>query len=301
MRARGLQIEDERAAYQALSRIGYYRLCGYMLPFQVGTHPAKHDFKPGTTLQQVLQLYELDTAIRSHLLRALDRIEIAFRAALCDRLALRHGSHWHCDRTLFKPNEWPSIRRDVCRALQFNDEAGTAHAVRSGTHLFIDHYYKKYSAPQLPPAWMLLEVSTFGTGARLFKHLNSAVDRNAVASAFSFPDRKPVDESVLTGWIHSLSILRNRCAHHERVVHRQFPFEPKASSNKSVSTILTSRDAKSLSMLMCVVAILDRSISPEARWTTELRALLSEFNDTVECSAATGLRAPWRDDPIFTL
>lgn len=300
MRGRGLLIDDELAAYQALTRIGYYRLCGYMLPFQRGTLPNKHDFRPGSSLSQVLELYRFDTAIRAHLMGALDRIEVAFRVALCDRLAFLHGAHWHCEPALFEAAEWPSIRQKVCEALLFDDALGQPMTRRSGTHLFIDHYYKQYSTPTLPPAWMLLEVSTFGLAARLFKQLRSPADRAAVASSFSFPDRKPIDESVLTGWIHSLSVLRNRCAHHERIVHRQFPFEPKASSNKSVSKLLTGRDAKSLSMLMCVVSILDRSIA-QGDWTGELRGILEAFEATVDCSHAIGLGRPWRDDHLFSV
>jgi len=48
--SRGLNVPDRATAAHYLSHIGYYRLSGYALPFQVGgTGPDRHDFKPGVT------------------------------------------------------------------------------------------------------------------------------------------------------------------------------------------------------------------------------------------------------------
>lgn len=49
LRSRGLAITDEAQAAQQISKIGYYRLSAYMVPFQRGRD--NHDFKPGATFE----------------------------------------------------------------------------------------------------------------------------------------------------------------------------------------------------------------------------------------------------------
>lgn len=59
LKNRGLAISDETKAVRYLESIGYYRLSAYMYPFL--TVPKNtHQYKKGTTFQQVLNLYRFD-------------------------------------------------------------------------------------------------------------------------------------------------------------------------------------------------------------------------------------------------
>jgi abortive infection bacteriophage resistance protein len=56
--SRGLAVNDAAVATHYLTHIGYYRLSGYALPFQVGgTGSDRHNFKPGVTFDAVLDRY----------------------------------------------------------------------------------------------------------------------------------------------------------------------------------------------------------------------------------------------------
>ena len=73
LKERGLAVTDLFFAARQLRNIGYYRLTGYMLPFQIGgTGNDRHNFKSGTTFEQVIDLYIFDRQLRVLLLDVLD-------------------------------------------------------------------------------------------------------------------------------------------------------------------------------------------------------------------------------------
>ena len=77
MVSRGLICTDNARALEWLKRIGYYRPSAYFIPFRV---PGADNFQPGTTLDQIIDLYTFDCNLRLLVMRAMDRIEIAVRA-----------------------------------------------------------------------------------------------------------------------------------------------------------------------------------------------------------------------------
>ena len=73
LKNRGLAISDETKAVRYLESIGYYRLSAYMYPFL--TVPKNtHQYKKGTTFQQVLNLYRFDKKLRMLLLNEIEKL-----------------------------------------------------------------------------------------------------------------------------------------------------------------------------------------------------------------------------------
>ena len=70
LESRGMIISDRSTAEEALLRLNYYRFSGYALHFEIFKDRQRtHQFKPGTTFDAVLQLYEFDTRLRALLFR----------------------------------------------------------------------------------------------------------------------------------------------------------------------------------------------------------------------------------------
>ena len=82
---------------------------------------------------------------------------------------------------------------------------------------FIKHYNSKYDNPSMPPSWMALEVVSFATLSRLFQSLRLDSRKEYITEQFGL---KKV--AILENWLHSISNLRNCCAHHSRVWNRRF-------------------------------------------------------------------------------
>ncbi len=81
---RGLDCPDQSRALQWLKRVGYYRLSAYFIPFRIS---GTDDFRPGTTLTDIVDLYKFDSHLRLLTMQALDRIEVGVRAGITYRLA----------------------------------------------------------------------------------------------------------------------------------------------------------------------------------------------------------------------
>jgi len=58
---RGLVCADSASTLFWLKRIGYYRLSAYFIPFK---DAATGIFRPGTTFEQVIDLYRFDADLR---------------------------------------------------------------------------------------------------------------------------------------------------------------------------------------------------------------------------------------------
>ena len=82
LRSRGMIINNEEKAKEVLFDVGYFRLGFYWFPFEL-TYPQKdnrnHQFKQGSNFDDAVKLYYFDFKLRNYLLKALSRIEIAFR------------------------------------------------------------------------------------------------------------------------------------------------------------------------------------------------------------------------------
>jgi abortive infection bacteriophage resistance protein len=100
---RGLICDDRTRLEHYLSNIGYYRLSAYLLPFEqpsVSGNSRNHKLQPGTTFQQLLELYVFDRKLRLLVMEAIERIEVAARTRWASAMALRHGSHAHMSKIL---------------------------------------------------------------------------------------------------------------------------------------------------------------------------------------------------------
>ena len=62
LKAQGLVINDEELAAKTLGEISYFRFAAYLRPMEADKQT--HLFKPGSTLENAVALYEFDNALR---------------------------------------------------------------------------------------------------------------------------------------------------------------------------------------------------------------------------------------------
>jgi abortive infection bacteriophage resistance protein len=280
LRQRGLEIGNEASAAKHLKFIGYYRLSGYMLPFQRGGNDAdRHTFAAGTTFQDILDLYTFDRKLRLLLLDAIERIEIAVRAALSTILASQYGSHWYLDAARFDRNFDHADFMERSKREIGHDDARRRQ-------VFIQHYYNAYDRPPTPPSWMLFEALPFGNVSMAVKGLDIA-ERKRLAAPFNLP------EPAIQSWPHVLSYVRNLCAHHSRLWNRKFTIRPFII--KQYRDDLRRNDQ--LYAQLVVTQLFMKRISPDSLWPDRLEALLGEY----PAITAARLRFPdaWRERPVW--
>lgn len=280
--ARGLVVVDSTSATHYLKHIGYYRLSGYALPFQKGgVCVDRHNFRPGSTFESILERYVFDRRLRLVVMDAIERIEIAIRAALSNSIATRHGPHWYQNQALF------SQTFDHAKFLDdIKHQIGHEPRHSNRRDVYIEHYYRKYDDPDMPPCWMVFESISFGTISYAYKHL-APTEFKPICGAFGLP------HNVLISWLHSVSYIRNICAHHARLWNRECRIKPLAAN--AYKTDMTPNDRVYAQLVVMQVFL--RKIAPENHWARGLSDLLNEHPKIPLRSM--GFPSDWLDRPIW--
>lgn len=200
LKQRGLIISNEPKALHLLENISYYRLSGYWFPLLADKFA--HQFKPNSTIETAFNLYCFDRELRQLMLAETEKIEVAIRAKLSYVFSHANGPFWFQNPTNFtNPGKHATSFAKIEEEFQRSDEE------------FIHAFKAKYNNP-IPPSWMTLEITSFGTLSILYKNLRPTHQKREIAHYFGLPDK------VFETWIHSIVYLRNVCAHHTRLWNR---------------------------------------------------------------------------------
>jgi abortive infection bacteriophage resistance protein len=136
----------------------------------------------------------------------------------------------------------------------------------------------------------MLEDLSMGMISRLYKGLAQDSDRKAIAKRFSVPQK------VLGSWLHTLTFVRNICAHHARLWNRELAVPP--SLPEQPDWQLPANDGHMpnpkyrVYIVLAILAHLMRHISPDSQWRERLIQLIAENNFI--SLAAMGFPANWR-------
>ena len=276
LKDRGLIINDEKLVGDYLSNISYYRLRAYTYPFQDNVNQdADHAFtRKDIHFQDIIDLYCFDRRLRSLIFNAIEKIEVAFRAKIVQTYSeVTQNSHWFKEESLFQSKYyWESGEKIFIYDTLLND---IYHEINRSNEDFIKHYKNKYIQPKMPPAWMTLEVISFGTLSRLYELLIKDDNKKAIAKSIGL---NKID--ILENWMHALSNLRNCCAHHSRIWNRRFIVSILLPNNTDFpfidrNTIPAIRRNKLFAYLCCIKYILD-IISPYNDFHRNLNILIKD-------------------------
>ncbi|TXC67954.1 Abi family protein [Sphingomonas ginsenosidivorax] len=218
LRSRGLIVKRPNVAARKIDLVGYERLRIYFLSRrQLGV--ANRPFRPGTTYQQILRLYDCDSLLRDACFAAVGQFELLLRNAMSEALSDGFGSHPYFDLAAFK---------DAGANLEALQSFMTAYSQSKDQRAA--HYRHTYATPILPPIWTMKEFLTFGRSVRIFKCLEGSV-RTHIATQFGVPS-----DQVFTSWLECLVDVRNICAHHDRLFNRSFQKQPQSLRRAAVPT-----------------------------------------------------------------
>ncbi len=103
LQSRGMVIDNGAEAVTTLNRLNYYRLRAYWVPLEVGKDT--HQFREGTTFDQVVHLYTFDRELRLLVLGAIERVEVSVRAIWAYNLAHEYGPFGYLQPEHFEPRK----------------------------------------------------------------------------------------------------------------------------------------------------------------------------------------------------
>lgn len=258
-----------------------------MLPFQNGGDGYdRHICKEPVLFETVLDRYLFDRKFRLLIMDAIERIEVSFRASLSNDIAIRHSPHWYQNTALFKDGtDHPALINKLKEQVGHYDQTPERFAKHD---TFLQHYYTTYYNPNMPPSWMVFESISFGTISRIFGDLFKSE-----TTEICLPLK--VTHETLSSWMHSISYVRNLCAHHNRVWNKTLTIKPvigKKHRNKFQG------NTKIYGVLV-VIQILLEQIAPDNTWAERLDSLLAEHPNTP--LENMGFPDDWKARPFWGL
>lgn len=113
---------------------------------------------------------------------------------------------------------------------------------------------------------MATELLSFGAISKLYKALSPQI-KQGIARDFG------VDAQFLASWLHSLSYVRNVCAHHKRFWNRELAVRPRFPSRSRTWPHQVPDNARTYAVLVVLRHML-RVVSPNCEWRDRLFGLL---------------------------
>jgi abortive infection bacteriophage resistance protein len=259
LESRRLLIHDIVSARRVLETVNYYRLVHY---FAVFLDETGESYVEGTKFEDGVRLYNFDKKLRSVILIALEEVEIAARAAISNYHSAKYGATGYLKEDAFD-------RRHNHRGFMNRVERTIA---KNADLSFVRHHNRKYGGTF--PLWVLMEMFSFGVLAVFYQDLKT-LDKKEIAEYYFGHDSRNVEN-----WLENLAILRNRCAHYNRIYGNPLPGDIRGGE---------SEESSSLFEHMLAVKALHRG---EQFFVNEMRVLFDEYSDVVE-PAVLGFPENW--------
>ncbi len=254
LKSRNLTIVNEAFSTRKLQHINYFRLSAYFHPF----YEENNSFKDSAKFEEVLQLYYFDKAFRNLIFYSIEKIEVYIRTQLAHTMAKQSGAFSYADMDMFHDEV---KHREVMNTIK-------SETARS-KEIFVKEYFKKYDEKYLP-VWSMVEIISFNTLSKIFANLKEKYRREILQEI----NIKPL---VFENWLHTLTYVRNICAHHSRLWNKVLAIEPKKPKNQKVFDSLNSK--KIFFVIAMIIFMLEKIGDEEFNLKNEIKNLILKYSN----------------------
>ena len=277
LKQRGLKFVDEGRAHHTLSHISYFRLKSYLIPLTLDKE--QWVFKPNATFESAYRLYKFDCKLRKLIASELEKIEVSIRTQMAYKFAKDTGIFWFAESANFTvPDKHSALLASINAELTRSDDDQILH-------------FKKEFDDVMPPAWMTMEVSSFGTLSMLYHYFKPGHTRREVAKFYGISD------SVFESWLHSIVYVRNICAHHSRLWNRTLRIRPLFPKKTAIPFLTTSTANNRVYYMLSIILYLLQTINPASSFLLRLKQLFSDFPEVD--LYAMGFPKHWEEEILW--
>lgn len=269
LKSRDLIIEDEEEAINYLKKINYYRLMGYGLSFK---RYDKDKYLQGTTFNNLIDICFFDWKLRSLLFKYLTVIEVHFRTSIAYYHTEKYGPLGYKNKKYFHNKD---IHEEFLDSLESEKQRSK--------EVFVKHHMD--SKVKEMPFWVAVELLSFSKLSLLFRNLPSN-DSVFIASKYK------ASAKIISSWMHSLSHIRNVCAHHSRLYNKKLVIKPMLTK----SMRFAANNNLNNDVFFCIVMIMYRLLDEEESrmFLNDLKILIEENFNVIDLSRI-GFPANWVD------
>lgn len=302
LKSRGMEIADEDRAISYLDKTGYYRLSAYWYSLRnlvldqdgrTGAITTTRDdtFYPGSTFQNVLDLYVFDKRLRLLVMDAIERIEVSIRVDVAYLLGGK-DTFAHTKPSLLHGNFTKKIQPKSGKTAYTEWMEKYDKVLSRSKEDFVRHFRQKYGLPL--PIWVSIELWEFGMLSKFYQGM-SVADKRAVALKYGISDG-----SILETWLRSLNFVRNVAAHHSRLFNKNLVDQPKLPKQGEIPKfdhLLGNQEALSrIYVVLCILVYLMRTVSPNSTWFKRLHHLIKAYPTAPRMSLSDmGFPVDWEE------
>lgn len=217
--SRGLKVPDVEKAKDFLICNNYYRISGYSLTLR-----KNNVFTKNATFQNIIDIYEFDHELRHILLKYIEIIEVTVKSVYAYEFTKVYGPLGYLDEINFIDSK------------KYNEIIAKAE-IQKSKRLKHEPYLKHFveELHQDIPFWAYVDLLTISDISFLYT-ISDSIIKTAVATRMGLTHNS---EELLGKFMHSLTIIRNLCAHGSRLYNRLF--EQKPSLNKHERKLLITQ------------------------------------------------------------
>ena len=216
LQSRGLAVEDLDYAKEFLYRNNYYRVSGYSLTLR------NHDvFSKTANFQNIIDIYEFDHDLRHILLKYIEIIEVTIKSIYAYEFSKKYGPTEYLNSAHFTNSD---KHAEIISKAEQQKETRLAHEA------YLKHFVEDLK--EVIPLWAYVDLLTISNISFLYSISEPELKIN-VANAIGLEKR---GAEILGRFMHSMTIIRNLCAHGSRLYNRLF--EQKTWLNKKEKQLL---------------------------------------------------------------
>ena len=213
LRSRGLKIYDETKAKNFLMRNNYYRISGYSLTLR------RNDiFFKTANFQNIVDIYNFDHELRHIILKYIEIIEVNMKSVYAYEFTRVHGPVGYLDNNFFS---------DKTKYNSIIDKSEKQKNQRLPHEAYLKHFI--HDLNEDIPLWAYVDLLTISDISILYSISEKNI-KDAVAREFGLAMNK--GSIILGNYMHSMTIIRNLCAHGSRIYNRLFEQKPSLSSKE---------------------------------------------------------------------
>lgn len=277
LKQRGLNFADENKAYHVLSHVSYFRLKSYLTPLT--SNKEQWIFKPSATFETAYRLYKFDSKLRKLIAAESEKVEVSIRTQMAYQLAKDYGTFWFLNKENFTNLEkHTNLLASISAELTRSDDDQILR-------------FKREYDDEMPPAWMTMEVSSFGTLSMLYNYFRPGHTKREIAKFYG------VSDSVFESWLHSIVYVRNICAHHSRLWNRALRIRPLFPRKTLKPFLSVAAINNRVYYVLSIIQYLLQTINPSSTFPTRLKQLIADFPE-VDLSAM-GFPKNWESEPLW--
>lgn len=202
LKTRGLLVNEGRATEILTDNNYYYLINGYKDLF-VNKNSDAEKYKENVTLEEIYALYKFDSELRINLLRYILIIERRLDTYIAYEFSKAYGNKEYLTESNFDNNKRNGYK---ITNLIADIRTNMTEQIKIGNKM-LNHYIKKHG---FIPLWVLIRIMTLGEVSKFYE-LMKQKEQNAIAKKFG------VREKTLKTYLHNIAIVRNICAHDEKL------------------------------------------------------------------------------------